>query len=653
LQETITEKIPNGKNSSEKISINHTLETEIDRINEDAMKACNTDVNLAKQLIQKARTLAIENNYKKGLARNYYISGYLNIRISKYEESKKDTDEALSIYQNIGDKIGVGHCYNNYGGVYLYKSDFKKSLEFYQKSLSVSEDFKDKKGISTAANNVGNIYLQLGESYKALEYYLRSLNLKIEFNDPNGMGNTYSNIGTVHLKLSNFNIAIDNYKKALDLMEQSKDNYVIGNVLMNLGVAHSKMGDHAKALDFYKKCLAIRQNMQDTHGMALVLNNVGVSLYETKGITEAMKYFRKCLKIQKELSYSYGLAETLDEIAELYFNEKNYEAASENIEKSLKISLENDFKTMLESNYLLISKINFAKRNFEAAYEYLEKYSTIKEELLHDNSEARVRNLQIVYETESEKKLSDFYREKSIELTLLNQRLEEINAQKNDFLGIASHDLRDPIASIYSIARVIKEENIKLSERDIVEYSEGIMNLSDKLLALLKNLLNVNRIESGSYNYNFEDVNLNDVIEEMLRQYIDSANEKNISINFESIGSAMIKVDKYSIEQILSNLISNSIKFTYPGKKVFIRTYQKDNKIVLEVEDEGQGIKESELGKIFEKFARISSKPTGGELSTGLGLSIVKKITEIMKGTVNVTSEVGKGTKFTLEFNKA
>jgi len=633
---------------------NKDLQIEIDKINEDALKAANFDIKLAKELLEKANTLSKEISYKKGLARNLYIYGYFYLRTSRFDEAKIATDEAISIYENLGDKKGVGHCYNNYGGVYLYRSDFKKSLEYYQKALAVSEDQKDRRAESIAANNIGNIYLQLGESYKALEYYIKSLNIKIEIKDENGIGNTHSNIGTVHIRLSNYNIAIENYKKALDLSERTKDKYVEGNVLMNLGVAYSKMDDHAKALEYYKKCLVIRQEMEDKHGMALVLNNIGVSLYATKGLTESMKYFRKCLKIQKDLNYTFGISETLAEMGELYGNNEKYDIALEYLEKSKKIAEENDFKTQVEICALFLSRVYSKLNQFETAYKYLEDHLKIKEQLFIDNSEARIKNLQIVYETESEKKLSEFYRQKSNELLKLNDRLEEINNQKNEFLGIASHDLRDPISSIHSIAEILKEENIKLNSNEIIEYSDGIIKLSDKLLGLLKNLLNVNRIESGSYNYSFEKINLFSVAEEIALMYKSNAEEKNIQIRIETEGKPLnIMADKYSLEQILSNLISNGIKFTYPGKKVFVRISAKDKKVIMEVEDEGQGIKPAEMGKLFEKFAKISSKPTGGELSTGLGLSIVKKLTEIMKGTIAVESEPGKGTKFTLEFNAA
>lgn len=626
---------------------------EIDKLNEDALKAANFDIHLAKTLLEKANTLSKEISYNKGLARNLYLWGYYYLRISKYDDSQTCTDEALSIYENLRDIKGIGHCYNNYGGMYLYKSDFKKALENYQKALSISEELNDSKAESIAANNIGNIYLQLGEYYKALEYYIKSLNIKIEIRDENGIGNTHSNIGTVHLQLSNYNIAIENYKKALDLAEKTKDKYVEGNVLMNLGVAYEKMDDHEKALEYYKKCLATRKDMEDKHGMALVINNIGVSLYSTKGLAEAMKYFRKCLKIQKELNYPFGISETLSEIAEFHYKDGKYNEALDYLEKSQKIADEGDFKTQQEMCSLFLSKVYFKLNQFEIAYKHLENHLSIKEELFHDNSEARIKNLQIVYETESERKVSEFYRQKSIELTKLNERLEEINKQKNEFLGIASHDLRDPISSIHQIAEILKEENIKLNAHEIIEYSEGIIKLSDKLLGLLKNLLNVNRIESGNYNYTFEKININNVVQEIALMYKNSAEEKNIEVKIEgTIRPLNLKADKYSIGQILSNLISNAIKFTYPGKNVFIRTYEKDKKVVVEIEDEGQGIKQTEMAKLFEKFAKISSKPTGGELSTGLGLSIVKKLTEIMKGTIAVTSELGKGTKFTLEFNK-
>ena len=632
---------------------NTAIQKEIDKINEDALKAANFDVQLAKELLEKANSLSKEISYKKGLARNLYIYGYFYLRTSRYDDAKTSTDEAISIYENLGDRKGVGHCYNNYGGVYLYKSDFKKALEYYQKALLVSEELKDNRAESIAENNIGNIYLHLGEAYKALEYYIKSLNIKIELKDENGIGNTHSNIGTVHIRLSNYNIAIENYKKALDLSVRTKDKYVEGNVLMNLGVAYSKMDDHVKALEYYKKCLVIRQDMQDKHGMALVLNNIGVSMNFTKGLTEALKYLRKCLKIQKDLNYHYGISETLSEIGEFCYNAGKYDLALEYIEKSQKIAEEWDYKTQLEVCSLFLSKVYFKLNDFETAYKHLENHLKIKDQLYLDNSDARIKNLQIVYETETEKKLSEFYRQKSIELTKLNDRLEEINKQKNEFMGIASHDLRDPISSIHSIAEILREENIKLSSNEIIEYSDGIIKLSDKLLGLLKNLLNVNRIESGNYNYKIESVNLYDTIQEVVKMYSGNADEKNISIEVNASSKALkVKVDRYSLEQILSNLISNGVKFTYPGKKIFIRTSEKDKKVVLEIEDEGQGVKPREISKLFDKFAKISSKPTGGELSTGLGLSIVKKLTEIMKGEISITSEIGKGTKFTLEFNK-
>lgn len=629
------------------------LQKEVDRLNDEALKASNNDVVAAKELLEKANSLAKEVSYQKGLARNLYVYGYYYLRTSRYDEAEKSTDDAFSIYENLNDKAGIGHCYNNYGGVYLYQSNYKKALEYYQKALATSQELGDKKSASVAENNIGNIYLQLGESYKALEYYISALNTKIELNDISTLGNTYSNIGTVHLKLSNFNIALDNYKKALDLSQKTNDKYVHGNILMNLGVAHSKMDEHDKALEYYKKCLAMRQEMEDTHGTALVLNNIAVSLYPQKGLKEAMKYFRKCLKIQKELHYPFGICETYEEIAELQCKEGLFEEALENLEKSKKIAEENNYDTMLESCNLMLSKVYAAKNEYQTALKYLEEHIKIKEALLLDNSEARVKNLQIVYETENEKKISEFYRQKSNELSKLNDRLEEINKQKNEFLGIVSHDLRDPVASIHSIAEILRQENIKLTSGEIIEYSDGIMKLSDKLLTLLKNLLNVNRIESGSYNYEFEAINVYEVIQEIVKMYQDNAGEKNISVSVEVQNILLkVKADRYSLEQILGNLLSNAIKYTYPGKKVIIRSFQKDEKVIIEVEDKGQGVKPTEIPKLFEKFAKISSKPTGGETSTGLGLSIVKKLTEIMKGNIKVDSEIGKGTKFTLEFKK-
>jgi len=132
--------------------------------------------------------------------------------------------------------------------------------------------------------------------------------------------------------------------------------------------------------------------------------------------------------------------------------------------------------------------------------------------------------------------------------------------------------------------------------------------------------------------------------------------KKNISIDTDftdDFNEIQITGDGDSVYQVLENLISNAIKYSYPDSKVLISLYKTDGKINIEIKDEGQGIKPEEIPKLFGKFSKLSSRPTAGESSNGLGLWIVKRLTELMNGKISCESEAGKGSVFKLEFNES
>ena len=139
----------------------------------------------------------------------------------------------------------------------------------------------------------------------------------------------------------------------------------------------------------------------------------------------------------------------------------------------------------------------------------------------------------------------------------------------------------------------------------------------------------------------------------MINNYQEQTKVKNIKLHLEFQTPLLIAlVDKITSKGILDNLISNAIKYSPLDKNIYIRLYQRDSYIHSEIQDEGPGLSESDLLKLFGKFTRLSSKPTGGEHSTGLGLFIVKKLVEAMKGKVWCESQLGQGSTFIVEFPK-
>jgi signal transduction histidine kinase len=161
--------------------------------------------------------------------------------------------------------------------------------------------------------------------------------------------------------------------------------------------------------------------------------------------------------------------------------------------------------------------------------------------------------------------------------------------------------------------------------------------------------LNVSAIQSGKIKLERARYNLDKIIADCLDFFQKYAEEKNISLSFEKIegiASPDVNVDKDRITQVIENLLSNAIRFTHPGGVVKIYHRIQGFMVAVYVEDTGQGLSDEDLKNIFTSFTKLSSKPTGGETSTGLGLVIAKKIIEMHDGSIEVKSEQGKGSIF-------
>jgi PAS domain S-box-containing protein len=228
-----------------------------------------------------------------------------------------------------------------------------------------------------------------------------------------------------------------------------------------------------------------------------------------------------------------------------------------------------------------------------------------------------------------------------------NARLRELNDQKNEFLGMAAHDLRNPIAVIQNSSLILSRYSTEnLSEKQ-KEFLQKICDTSKFMLELLNSLLDISKIESGKLEL---EKTKNDY-PEFVRRNIEFnrffATEKSISIDSAlSNDIPPVDFDKNKIEQVLNNLISNAIKYSHPHTTIRVEVLKERGFVVTRVVDQGQGIPENELPHVFKPFQKASTKPTAGEKSTGLGLAIVKKIVEGHQGLIGVESKVGKGSTF-------
>lgn len=229
------------------------------------------------------------------------------------------------------------------------------------------------------------------------------------------------------------------------------------------------------------------------------------------------------------------------------------------------------------------------------------------------------------------------------ELARKNAELERLNEQKDRLLGMAAHDLRNPLGVIQAYAEFLLDGLGPDLEAPHLEFLRAIESSSEFMLRLVDELLDLTAIESGRVALEVEDVDLVALLEHAVGLNRVLADEKEVAIELDTAGcppDSTARLDEAKLHQILDNLLSNAAKFSPAGSTVEVRAAVVDDGVAIEVEDEGPGIPEDEIDGLFEPFTRTSVRATGGEASTGLGLAITKRIVDAHGG--EITAENGE-----------
>jgi PAS domain S-box-containing protein len=230
-----------------------------------------------------------------------------------------------------------------------------------------------------------------------------------------------------------------------------------------------------------------------------------------------------------------------------------------------------------------------------------------------------------------------------------NAQLINLNQEKNEFLGIVAHDLKNPLSGILGLAELLLESEGNMPAEELFEYAQLLRYNAENMFQLITNLLDVNAIESGKFKFKFELIDILPIVQLVVKDYTERAKAKNIKLNLHiDAEQYLATIDANTLRQILDNLISNAIKYSPYDKNVYVYIYNNINEIRCDIQDQGPGLSPEEQKQLFGKFTRLSTRPTAGEHSTGLGLFIVKKLVMAMNGQIWCDSKLGEGSTFCL-----
>lgn len=239
--------------------------------------------------------------------------------------------------------------------------------------------------------------------------------------------------------------------------------------------------------------------------------------------------------------------------------------------------------------------------------------------------------------------------QQNLNISKNNELMSELYNEHKSLVSVVAHDLKSPLNKIQGLTNILEMSGpLNEDQKDAIKKIYHVVEGGRGLISDLNSLI---YFEDHDVRASYKPVHLKPYVDTLLKEHESYAWKKGIRLAFhENDCDFTVTTDEKFLTRILDNLISNAIKFSYPESVVYISCYRNKGSFGLEVIDEGPGISQSDLQQLYKKFKKLSAKPTGGETSTGLGLSIVKTLVLKLQGDISVDSKEGKGTKFTVVF---
>lgn len=567
-----------------------------------------------------------------------------------HEQAKDYLDKAFCYSVELDDTVSQIKALNYLGLNEFTVGNYEFASDYYFRSLHLAGQVSDSGLIAKVNHNLGMVYDELEEYDDAIDFYRRSLLFDETHQDTLGIIRSYINLSISYQNKKNLVEAQKYCDKAYELAVLKKDSVLLVAIVNNLGTIAYDKKEYDKSLEYYNRALRLYSALNDKDGVATMYNNLGLIYLDKKEYPIAKDYFFKALKLAEELNLYdfsgdiYGnlkfyFEETGDYKTALYyydkFNEVYDSLIGEKKNKQIR-QFQAKFETEKKQNQILqlqqkTSNQQLVIKNSKAVQVYLILITTVALLLL----------LLMVHLFRNEKKLI-------AELQVKTDKLKDLNASKDKFFSIIAHDLRNPFHALFSYTKLLKNGLDEFSKDEISQILNDLHDATDQGYNLLQNLLFWTRSQSNRIHIYRSKFEMKAVVEEVLNLVRANASKKEQKIVFDIQNDCEVHADKDMISTILRNLIFNAVKFSGVGKTIRIELLCILSEIYVKVIDEGVGMEEEQKRKLFVIDEHVSTTGTTGEVGSGLGLILCNEFASKNGGRIDVESELGKGSVFTL-----
>lgn len=551
--------------------------------------------------------------------------------------------------------------YSNLSALNVKDDKYKDALLNTQKAIQFS---KANKKIESQANQtfrLGKLYYEVKKYDDAIKAFNKSISLAESFEPSHIQASTYYYLGMCYMQKASFDNAEICFNKAESLYGTLKITDAEDLIALQRGIIYKAKEKYDLASDIFNRIIVKPGHPANLVSKAEALYQVGTIEMAQNRNNLALNYFNKALELNakiKNLEQQSDILLALSQVYEKMLDKNNaysflkqYSNLKENISilDNKKLGVD-DYEKFKESERLKeIEQINEETKEQAKANKFSKLISILAIALI---SILSLLSLSLyknnIIRTQSNKLLED----KNKELILAKEKVEKASNARSEFLSTVSHELRTPLNAINGITHLLLQENPKKSQ---MQYLESLQFSGNYLTKFINDILEINKIDSSKAEIEKISFNLKLLLENMQSSLkeLASENQNNFIFEIDSEIPEYIIGDPTKLSQILMNLINNALKFTHHGDvKVLTKLDSLQNKtaiIYFEVKDNGIGIPEDKQQAIFDSFSQGSidiNRKYGG---TGLGLTIVKKLVQLLGGEISLESKVNEGSTFTFE----
>jgi len=526
-------------------------------------------------------------------------------------------------------------------GLYCdFNNNTSEATKYYLAFLKKARTYNSTTDEMSAVADLVYVYILTNQLDKAKPLLLGYTN-KTDKNTLNQkkLSAFYNNLGIIYRKEGKEDSAIVAYKASLGIKERLKDNKGLADLRINLSSLLVNQQRYTEALKLTERNLRYLQDKENKADVWYNLVNKAAALDGLKRYDECIFYLNEALTLAKDLKLENFEQQTIEQLSGTFANQKKFANAFEYLRKS------NDLKAKLINKQTNEKIAELQEQHNAEERERQNQLLNAQLEVQKNKQRAYVIGLiglMIVAGVSVFSYLKNLKKNKLI--VAQNQKLNELNTEKNQLMAIVSHDLGSPFTAIKMWANVINGTSKKA---DLLEAKEMILNTASFGLNTIKKILTIDKNEINDLI--LQEVDIAQLLKTLYERFKTEAEKKFIVLKVKVLkDKESILTDKNLLERALQNLISNAIKFSNPDTEVWISVYEKNQELIFEIRDFGIGISEIDQRKLFERYSELDNKPTGEESSNGLGLSIVKRIAEELGGNISVQSELGKGSTFSL-----